>query len=480
MKKPVDINKSLRFLRVLCASAVNQSQAELFSFSTMKRLFALLLTFAFALTTHAQQPVTNKDVALDLPVQSYVIRNARIITVSGAEIDNGSLVITNGRIAALGANVSAPSGAQEIDARGLIVYPGMIDAGTSLGLAEVGSGAPGTVDLAEVGDLNPNANAIFAINPHTSHVGVTRFNGVTTVLSMPQGGLISGQAAVINLEGDTPRKMALLQNAALVINFPRTSALGGEFGWARPNAPDNLTEVIRQRDSRLEQIRKIMRDAEAYGKAQDAYARDKSLPRSDRDVKLEALVPYVRGERPVLFRADREIEIRNAVRFAEEMKLRPVIVGGNDAWMAAQFLRDKRVPVILDGVLDLPPREDDDYDQLFSNAAKLQTAGVQFCISTGDDGASVRDLPYHAGMAAAFGLPRNEALKAVTLYPAQILGVANEVGSLEQGKLANIVITDGDLLDARTNVKYLFIKGRQVPLTSRHTELYDQFKNRTR
>jgi imidazolonepropionase-like amidohydrolase len=167
------------------------------------------------------------------------------------------------------------------------------------------------------------------------------------------------------------------------------------------------------------------------------------------------------------------------VRFAEEMRLgRPIILGGNDAWKVAPFLRDHNTSVILTGVLDLPNREDDYYDQLYANASRLQQAGVRFCISTGDTGAQVRDLPYHAGMAAAFGLPRDEALKAVTLYPAQIINAADRLGSIETGKIANLVITDGDLLDARTHVRYLFIAGRNVPLTNRQTELYEQFKNR--
>ena len=223
----------------------------------------------------------------------------------------------------------------------------------------------------------------------------------------------------------------------------------------------------------------MLRDAEAYGRAQDAYARDpKSVPRPPSDVKLAALVPYARGERPVIFRAEREREIRGAVRFAEDLKLKPVIIGGSEAWRAAQFLRDHNVPVILDSVLNLPLHEDDPYDSLYENAAKLQAAGVRFCISTGDVGAHVRDLPFQAGMAAAYGLPRVEALKAVTLYPAQILGLSDRVGSVEQGKLANLVVTDGDILEPRTHVRHLFINGRQIPLVSRHTVLYDQFKDR--
>jgi imidazolonepropionase-like amidohydrolase len=189
-------------------------------------------------------------------------------------------------------------------------------------------------------------------------------------------------------------------------------------------------------------------------------------------------VPFVRGERPVIFRAEREKEIRDAIGFADEMRLLAIILGGNESAKVVALLKQKNVPVILTGVLNLPSREDDFYDTLYGNAASLRQAGVRFCISTGNSGANVRDLPFHAGMAAAFGLPQAEALKAVTLYPAQIMNLSDRVGSIEAGKIANLVITDGDLLDARTHVRYLFIKGRQLPLTSRHTELYEQFKDR--
>ncbi len=406
----------------------------------------------------------------------FVIRNARIVTVSGADIENGTIVLRDGKIEAVGANVTVPAGAGEIDARGLSVYPGMIDLGTAMGLVEISSGAPGTVDTAELGDMNPNAQAITAVNPHSAHIGVTRFNGVTTVMTLPLGGIISGQAVVINLNGSSQSEMAVVPNAALVVNFPRTSGGGG--GFFQPSPPTNLTEAVTARDRQIDRVRRMLRDAEAYGRAQDAYAQNRSLPRPERDIVLASLVPFVRGERAVVFRADREADIRNVVRFAEEMKLRPVILGGNDAWKIAQFLRERNVPVILTGILDLPSREDDPYDVQFETAAKLQAAGVRFCISTGDSGAHVRDLPFHAGMAAAYGLPRAEALKAVTLYPAQIMGLADRMGTIEAGKVANLFVTDGDPLDARTNVRYLFIGGRQIPLTSRHTELYEQFRNR--
>ena len=382
------------------------------------------------------------------------------------------------RIEAVGAGVNVPAGAQEIDARGLTVYPGMIDLGTAMGLIEVPQGANATVDVAEVGEMNPNAQAFYGINPHSAHIAVTRVNGVTSVLSSPQGGIVSGQAALINLLGSSPREMAVTQSAALVINYPRAAGAGGGFGGF-PQPTPNPAEAATARDRQVETLRKLLGDAEAYGRAMDAAARDGSgVPRPDADVKLASLVPFVRGERPVVFRADREAEMRAVVRFAEEMKLKPVILGGNEAWKIAAFLKEHNVPLILTGVLDLPAREDDFYDVMYENAAKLQQAGVRFCISTGDTGAGVRDLPYQAGMAASFGLPRAEAIKAVTLYPAQIMNAGNLMGSIEPGKLANLVVTDGDLLEARTHVRHLFINGRQVPLNSRHTELYEQFKNR--
>lgn len=435
---------------------------------------ALLLSSSFFTNVSAQDIVgpTSGDLG---PPGTYVIRNARIVTVSGPDIENGAVVISGGRITAVGASVTAPAGATEIDARGLSVYPGMIDASTNMALVEIGSGVPGSVDTAELGDLNPNLQAFVALNPHSAHIDVTRFAGVTSAVSLPQGGVVSGQAAFLNLNGTTQRELALVPAVALVVNYPTIGGGGGFFAAQQAASPD----AAATRDRRVEELRKMLRDAEAYGRAQDAYRRDpRSVPRPETDIRLASLVPYVRGERPVLFRAERERDIRAAVRFAEEMKLKAVIVGGAEAVKTASLLKEKNVPVILDGTLNLPLREDDAYDYFYEHAAKVQAAGVRFAISTGDSGAHVRDLPFHAGMSAAFGLPRAEALKAVTLYPAEIMGVADRLGSIEVGKIANLVVTDGDLLEARTNVRHLFIGGRQVPLVSRHTMLYDQFKDR--
>ena len=440
----------------------------------MKILLTICLICVPAFAQQIGNPTTQDGVIPSRGV--FAIRNARIVTVSGADIENGTVVIRDGKIEAVGTAVNVPAGAQSIDGRGLSVYPGMIDAGTNMGLVEIPQGANGTVDTAEVGDFNPNAKAITAVNPHSAHIAVTRVEGITNTLTAPTGGLISGQAALINLLGTAPKEMAVVPQFALVINYPRIGGGGGGFGGFQ--APVNLAETLSNNERQVERIRKMLRDAEAYGRAQDAYAKDKSLPRPDRNVVLEPLIPYVRGLQPVIFRADREAEIRGAIRFADEMKLKPIIVGGNDAWKVASLLKEKNVPVILTGLFSLPSREDDAYDVLYENPAKLQQAGVRFAISTGDAGAEVRNLAQYAGMAAAYGLSKADAVKAVTLYPAQIMNVADRLGSIEPGKMANLVVTDGDLLEIRTRIRYLFIEGRPVVLSSRHTELNDAFKNR--
>jgi imidazolonepropionase-like amidohydrolase len=399
------------------------------------------------------------------------------VTVSGATIENGTVIIQNGKITAVGANATAPSGAETIDGKGLSVYPGMIDAGTSMGLVEISGGVPGSVDVSETGTMNANAKAIVGINPHSAHINVTRVNGVTTVLSMPVGGVVSGQAAVINLNGSTQGEMAVVPNFGLVVNFPRISTFGG-FNPAAGAQTVDFSQAVKTRDKNLEDLKKMFTDAENYAKVQEAYARDKSLPYPTTDLKMDAMIAYARGEKPMIFTAERERDIRGVVNFVKGTKIKAIIMGGQEAWKVANELKQNNISVIYTNIYSLPVRNDDPYDYLFEAPSKLQQAGVKFCVATGDAGAEVRDLPYHAGLASAYGLSKEEALKSVTLYPAQILGISDRLGSIEIGKIANIVVTDGDILEPRTNIKHLFINGRMLPLSSRHTELYDSFKDR--
>ncbi|MFN7930531.1 MAG: amidohydrolase family protein [Blastocatellia bacterium] len=406
----------------------------------------------------------------------YAIRNAKIVTVTGATIDKGTVLIRDGKIAEIGATVRVPAEAKVIDATGLSVYPGMIDSNTILGLNEVAS-VDMTIDTTEIGDFKPNMKALTAVNPHSEHIPVARMNGVTTVLTCPQGGLISGQCALINADGWTPQQMAVKGSAAMAINYPTLGGggRGGGFFAIQAGAPSDAQR--QQRDRQVEALKKKIEDAQAYLKAKEAAAADKSLPARPVDLGLEAMIPVLKGEVPVRITANKANDIKAAVEFATQYKLKLVINGGDEALKVASLLKEKNVPLILSTVLELPDSEDAPYDQAYARPAELHKAGIKFAFSS--QGIQfIRTLPYNAGTAAAFGLPKDEALKAVTIYPAQIFGVDKTIGSIEVGKAANLIVTDGDPLELRTKLKYMFINGKQTELTNKHTRLNDKFKDR--
>ncbi|MEO8380037.1 MAG: amidohydrolase family protein [Acidobacteriota bacterium] len=402
---------------------------------------------------------------------AMAIRNATIVPVSGPPIANGTIVFANGLITAVGANAAIPAGTTVIDGTGLFVYPGMIDSGSSVGLVEQDSVA-GTVDTSEIGDFNPNARAAVAINPHSELVPVTRVSGVTHVVSTPEGGIISGQSALIQLAGWTPAEMVVLSPAAMHIRFPRLRS--GSFG---PPDEDAEKEQRKSYAKDVDRLRDLLRDAQAYSKAATARAKDKSVRRFDRDLMLEALVPVVEGRLPVVMHANLARDIRAALAFADEFKLKVILSGAQDVGRVLDDVKRRNIPVLLGPILALPQREDDPYDLIYSNAKTLYDAGIPFAIQT-SDAHNTRNLPYHAATAAAFGLPKDEALKAITLYPARIWGVADRLGSLEPGKSATLIVTDGDPLEIRTNVKRVFIAGEEISMDSRHTLLYEKFKKR--
>jgi len=395
---------------------------------------------------------------------TFAIRNATIVPVTSAPIANGTIVFANGVITAIGANAAIPAGATVIDGTGLSVYPGMIDSGCSVGLVEVSSVA-GTVDTAEVGDLNPNARADVAVNPHSNLIPVTRLNGITAVVSEPEGGLVSGQSAMLQLAGWTPKEMTIKAPLALHIHFPhlRSGALDEQ------PQEDEEKEATKTYREELDKLRDLFRDARAYAKANAA-----NVKRVDRDVMLEAMVPYAEGRLPVVIHADLERDIRAAIKFADEEKIKMILADAVDASRVIPELKSHNIPVILGPILALPPREDDPYDYIFATAKALYDNGIRFAIQSADSH-NARNLPYHAAACAAFGLPKDVALKAVTIFPAEIFGVADRIGSLEVGKLANVIVTDGDPLEIRTNVKRVFIAGEDIAMESYQTLLYKKF-----
>jgi imidazolonepropionase-like amidohydrolase len=427
------------------------------------------LLFLFATTAFAQSTILNNT-----GIKTTVaIRNATIVPVTSAPIANGTIVFANGLITAIGTNVAVPAGATVIDGTGLSVYPGMIDSGSSVGLVEIDS-VSGTVDTSELGDFNPNARAAVAINPHSELIPVTRVNGVTHVVSTPDGGIISGQSALIQLSGWTPEQMVVKAPLAMHIRFPR---LRGAPIEGTPQDEEAEKERRKSYTKEVDRLRDLLHDAQAYAKAAGARASDKSVRRFDRDLILEALVPVVEGRVPVMMHADQARDIKAALEFADEFKLKAILSGGDDVARIIPELKKRNVPVILGPILSLPQREDDPYDLLFTNAKTLYDNGIRFAIQSADSH-NTRNLPYHAAACAAFGLPKDIALKAVTIFPAEIFGVADRIGSLEVGKEASLIVTDGDPLEIRTNVKRVFIAGEEMPMVSRHTLLYDKFSKR--
>ena len=404
---------------------------------------------------------------------TVAIRNATIYPVTSAPIENGTIVFSNGTITAVGRDVAVPQGAMVIDGTGLRVYPGLIDSGSQVGLVEI-SAVPGSVDTAELGEINPNARAEVAVNPHSNVIPVTRVNGITSVIVEPSGGIISGSSALMQLAGWTPQEMTTKAPVAMHIRFPRLR--GGRFAEV-PQDEEAEKEATKNYRQQVDKLRDTLRDAQAYAKAAAARAKDPNVRRYDRDLVLEALVPVVEGREPVILHASLERDIKAALKFADEMKLKVILADADDVQRVIPELKKRNIPVILGPIFDLPPREDDAYDLIFSNAKALYDAGIPFSIQS-QDSHNARNLPYHAAACAAFGLPKDAALKAVTISPAQIFGVADKVGSLEVGKRADVILTDGDPLEIVTHVKRLFIGGEDISLETNQTLLYEKFSKR--
>src|SRR5437588_5755963 len=434
-----------------------------------RRLAGAFLAFFVAASLSAQSVIINSPGKKN----TLAIRNATIVPVTSAPIASGTIVFANGLITALGANVTIPSNAIVIDGTGLFVYPGLIDSGSHVGLEEI-SAVPGTVDTAELGDINPNARAEVAVNPHSNVIPVTRVNGIISVVTEPEGGIISGSSAMLNLAGWTPQEMTLKAPLAMHIHFPRlrTNAFDEQ-----PQDEEAVKEAAKNYTKQIDKLRDAFKDAQAYAKASAARTNHPDIKRVNRDLILEALVPVVEGREPVVMRANLERDIRAALKFADEFKLKVILADAEDVARVIPELKSRNIPVILGPILSLPPREDDPYDLVFTNAKALYDAGVPFAIQSSDQH-NARNLPYHAAACAAFGLPKDAALKAITISPAQIFGVADRVGSLEAGKLANVIVTDGDPLEIVTHVKRLFIGGEDIPLESNQKLLYEKFSKR--
>ena len=399
-------------------------------------------------------------VAPNLSGDLLAITGATLHPVTSAEIPDGTLIVQGGRILAMGKGLPIPAGTRTIQAQGKHVWPGMIDLGAVTGLLEIDSIAS-TDDQGDIGGNQPDLRVSSSINADSAHIGVTRSNGVTRVQTTPKrGGPMLGQSAVVRLAGDTWEEMLQKDCDMLHIRFPVTANDAKE----------------KKEGEETKELRRLFEDAREYGRVTDLAAKGQASP-PPFDPRLGSLVPYARGEKKVALHADNAQTILFALQFAEEQKLAAVLYGAEEGWKVADRIAAARVPVAVGPVIALPGGRFDPYDAPFANPAVLARAGVPIAIMA-EDVDNERNLPFHAATAAAFGLPPEEALRAITYYPARILGLEKDLGSLAPGKIADLVVTDGDLTEFRTHVEAVLIDGVQIDLSNRQTKLYERYRER--
>lgn len=415
------------------------------------------------------------------PATAYVIRGGTVHTLAGETIEDASVVLRDGSIVEVGLDIVVPTGASVIDATGLHVYPGLVDAFSRLGISEIGSVAA-TQDVSELGDWNPHLTAYSAIYPASEHIPVARANGITHALTAPGsggggfrgggGGGIPGQATLLHLGGWTIEEMAIEPSAGMVIQWPTIRTRSFDFStFSVTERP--FTEAKKEYDEQLQELEDWFEAARHYKQAVERGDPSKF----DRDLQLEHLARTLGGELPVIVVANDKRGIESALAFAERYDLRVVLAGARDGRGVKERLAEKGIPVILGPTQSLPAEQDDPYYYPFSLAGELRAAGVKIAFATFNASDS-RTLPYEAANAVPFGLPHEEALKAVTINAAEILGVGDRLGTIEPGKLGNLIVTDGDPLEIQTRVRYVFIKGVPIDTDNKHRRLWEQYRSR--
>jgi imidazolonepropionase-like amidohydrolase len=397
----------------------------------------------------------------------WAITNARIHPVTKPVIERGTIVIRGTKIEAIGAGVAVPAGAKALDVGGADVYPGFINARTTVGLAE--PGPRGFDDVSEMLDFNPELRTVVSYQADSDTIPVARANGVTTVAVMPAGGILGGQAAVMNLDGWTYEEAAVRQMAGVTLAFPTIGRAGGFFFGPPPPDDRSYDDLKKERDQKLDRVARLFDDARAYAK----------VPKDQRRTNwsLEALLPVIDKKAPLFVAASRESDIRDAVAFAERLRVNIVLTGAMEAPLVAPLLKEKNIPVILGPILTLPSREDMFHAASYQAAGELAQAGIKFAFATGDS-SNVRLVNYNAAMSVAWGLSHDAAIKALTLDAADILGIGDRMGSLEPGKDANLLVSKGDPLEIRTTISHVVIAGKNVDLDNKHQALFERFMAR--
>ena len=415
-------------------------------------LLVTILVFYLNITTIAQAqtpaPAQTEPIALV---------GGTIHTISGDVIENGTLLFEDGKITAIGTDVELPAGVRTEDVSGKKIYPGLIDAWNQMGIYEIGAVDMST-DINEQGIVNPNVMVERAFNPESRWIGVARSAGVLTSVTAPGGGLISGQSAAMIMDGWSWEEMTLKAGTGLIVNWPST---GDEENYAE----------------NLQVLNDVFANARAYKKAREAMDAGQAA-RHDLDTRWESMIPVFAGERPVVVNANEVRQIQDAITWSEQEEVDLIILGGRDSHLVADHLKRKEIPVIITTVLASPNRDWESYDARYTLPAKLHQAGVEFAIAGTSSAPNANRLPFEAGAAAAFGLPVEEALKALTLYPAKILGIDDRVGSIETGKDATLLIATGNPLEYATQIEQVYVQGRKSDMMDMHRQFYEKYREK--
>lgn len=393
------------------------------------------------------------------PAQSHpiVLQGGTVVTVSGENIKDGMVIFEKGIITYVGDDAILPEGAVIIDVKGKYIYPAMIHARSAAGLAEIGRVIE-TIDLQEHGKINPNIRAQVAYNAESEHIPLARTHGIAVTVATPTGGLISGLSAAMLTDGWNWEEMTLRAPVAMVINWP-------------------VMSNKKTRDSTLEELEKTFRLARQYMQAKKA-AGEEGVPHHRTDVRWEAMIPVLKGELPVHINATELTQIQAAINWSEKENIRMVLVGGKDAGYVLPQLKEKDIPVIVSPVIDGPSRPWEEYDRNYRLPLMLHESGIKYCIAGDFSPANINRLVHHSASAVAFGLPQEEALRALTLYPARILGIDDRMGSIDVGKDASLIIANENLLELSSTIDQVFIQGREVHMYDKHRRLYDRYRTR--
>ena len=447
-------------LRIMPSTATSPSMRTVRS--ALLALAASMTLAPVALRAQERMTVPPQD-------RPFVLRGATIHTVTKGTITNGTIVFDRGRITAIGgAEVVVPTGAKVVDVSGKHIYPGLVDAYSTVGITEIGA-VDVSNDINELGDFNPNVRAEVAVNAESRHIGTTRSAGVLVAFSTPEGGVISGLSSALSLEGWTWEEMSMKGAAALNVKWPDPNAqprrgFGGGPGGRGAGGPPPKSYA-----EQVQQIKDWFGEARAY---RDAV---KSGQDVRTDSRYAAMIPALNGAIPVVVAAEGAAQINDAITWAKAEGVKLVIRGGRDALFVADRLKAENVPVILTSTMSAPDRDYEGYDGAYATPAKLHAAGVRFAISGGSGGLYSNRLPWEAGVAVAFGLPEEEALKAVTINAAEFLGVSDKVGSLEVGKEATLLITTGTPLDMTSNIIQSYIQGREINMMDIHKLFFQKY-----